>query len=546
MSRLRFSSHLTAAAGLVGLLGASLSGCGGGGSTPITTNPTLPTPGTTPFVNSRQATAAACTANPHQSGRARWTVLVYMNAANNLQPDSLFNVAQMASVGSDGTNLNIVIQWKQSAVCNYFSSVNSCGQTSFVGTHRYYLLQHSQADVNAISNGNTASLEDSSERLPDPTTNTLHDNPNDATTPLTSDMGAYQTLQNFVQWGATHYPADHLAVVVWDHGSGALSVVNRAVKGALSNQKGVSSRVVPGSALGGLLNGAAQNRLTSGAAGRFVPLPGKLKVTTRGLSEDCNTGNQIDTTQLPLGLASPPQPVDMLIIDCSLQCTTEVAYQVRSAARVMVGSEESPPGTGYPYDVWLNDVKVNGSQGQGPCAVGADLINQDLAVYAAGGSENAYQNNNVTQAMIDLSEMSNVATAVNVLGNNLVTTFNTAGSLIAAARANAHQFEFPEFKDLYHFANLIQASSGVPSTLATAAYNVQYAMTNTTSGAVLMSAHGASGEAQASGLSIYLPDPGVASSVDYTTGYDPAYNNLALATAAPGWVSFLQAEAPSQ
>ena len=55
---------------------------------------------------------AVCAANAHASGRTRWTVLVYINAANNLQPDSLLNVAQMASVGSD-SNVNIVVQWKQ-------------------------------------------------------------------------------------------------------------------------------------------------------------------------------------------------------------------------------------------------------------------------------------------------------------------------------------------------------------------------------------------------------------------------------------------------
>src|SRR5579884_400058 len=137
--------RLAAFAGLVGILGASLSGCGGSGGSNVSTG---------------GGSRAACAVNTHQSGRARWTVLVYMNAANNLQPDSLLNVGQMASVGSDGTNLNIVIQWKQANNCPYFSSVNNCGNPSFVGTHRYYILHHSAADVAAIENGNTSSLED--------------------------------------------------------------------------------------------------------------------------------------------------------------------------------------------------------------------------------------------------------------------------------------------------------------------------------------------------------------------------------------------------
>src|SRR5690349_14641057 len=153
-------------AGLIGVLGASLSGCGGGSGGNHTPPPNLPAPGTTPFTNSTQSSRAACQANAHQNGRTRWTILVYINAANNLQPDSLLNVAQLASVGSD-SNVNIVVQWKQASNCPYFSSVNDCGNTSFVGTRRYYILPHNQTDVTNIQNGNTSSLEDAQERLPD-------------------------------------------------------------------------------------------------------------------------------------------------------------------------------------------------------------------------------------------------------------------------------------------------------------------------------------------------------------------------------------------
>ncbi|HZP85023.1 MAG TPA: hypothetical protein VFB21_25520, partial [Chthonomonadaceae bacterium] len=101
MSSLIPLRRLSVLAGLVGILGASLSGCGGGGGGGGG-NPG-PGPGTG---------RAACTQNAHQAGRPFWTILVFMNAANNLQPDSLLNIAQMASVGSDA-NINIVVQWKQ-------------------------------------------------------------------------------------------------------------------------------------------------------------------------------------------------------------------------------------------------------------------------------------------------------------------------------------------------------------------------------------------------------------------------------------------------
>jgi len=476
--RFKFSRFSTLV-GVLGLVSASLSGCGGGGSSgggggPIPSG--LPAPGTSPYTSSRQATAAACQPNPHQSGRARWTVLVYINAANNLQPDSLLNVGQMASVGSDGTNLNIVIQWKQANNCPYFSSVNNCGNPSFVGTHRYYILHHSAADVAAIENGNTSSLEDPQERLPDPSTNVNG----------TSDMGDWHVLANFIQWGATNYPSDHLAVVIWDHGSGALPVLNRS-------------------------------------AGR--------KAVTRAVSQDANTGNQITTQQLAQALAASPRPIDDLIVDCSLQCTAEVAYQVRSVARVMVASEESPPGTGYPYDTWLQAIKNGG--GTNPCDMGNILIQDTLSTYASPSYTD------ITQAMVDLSQMGNVAQAINAFGGSLLQHVNDQANLIYNARLNAQYFEFPEYRDLYDFADLIRTSPGVPTDLAQAAFNVENALYGP-SGAILAFGHGSANEAKASGMSIYLPGPQDPSSVDDSVGYDPVYNGLALAQDAPNWPQFLQ------
>ncbi len=463
-------------AGMAGLL---LSGCGGGSSSSTGagggTGGRLVSPGTTPFTNVSLSSRAACQANPHVAGHARWTVLVYINAANNLQPDSLLNVGQMASVGSDGTNLNIVIQWKQANVCPYFSTVNACGNPSFVGTHRYYLLPHSAADVTSIENGNTSSLEDAAERLPDPSTNVNG----------TSDMGDWNTLANFIQWGVQHYPCDHLAVVVWDHGSGALPVLNRS-------------------------------------AGR-VP-------ATRAVSQDANTGNQITTQQLAQALAASPQKVDLLAIDCSLQCTAEVAYQVRNTARVMVASEESPPGAGYPYDTWLNDLKNGGAN---PCAAGESLLTDTVNNYPGYA--------NITQSMIDLSQMGNVAQAVNSFGASLLSHVSDQTSLIYNARFNAQYFEFPEYKDLYDFADLIRTSSGVPADLQNAAYNVENSLTGT-NGAVMAFVHGTGGDTLSSGMSIYLPGPSEPSSVDTSVGYDPVYSSLGLAQDAPQWPAFLQAE----
>jgi hypothetical protein len=113
--------------GVIGVMASALSGCGGSGGVIGAPNPgpnPTPSPGDADF-----STRAACTANPTTGTRPRWTVLVFINAANNLQPDSLTNLAQMASVGSDN-NVNIVVQWKQ-------ENCADCGTPTFEGTRRY-------------------------------------------------------------------------------------------------------------------------------------------------------------------------------------------------------------------------------------------------------------------------------------------------------------------------------------------------------------------------------------------------------------------------
>lgn len=146
VSRLQYGwQRVGVCLGIFGVIAASLSGCGGGtsgvGGSAGGSNLPPPTPG--PYTG-----RAACSANPHQNGRARWTILIYMQAANNLQPYSLENVAQMASVGSD-SNINIVLQWKQIPASKTINCPDC--NPSFYGVRRYLIHQHSQADINAIS-----------------------------------------------------------------------------------------------------------------------------------------------------------------------------------------------------------------------------------------------------------------------------------------------------------------------------------------------------------------------------------------------------------
>lgn len=419
--------RLSVTIGLFGIAGASLSGCGGGGSNPVVTPP---------------------------AGRAAWTVLVYMNAANNLQPDSITNIAQMLKVGSTA-DLNIIVQWKQAACFDCGTS----GTRTFVGTHRYR--------VPFDANGTVANIE--AGRLADP-------NPNG-----TVDMGSAATLKSFVEWGVQQYPATHVALVIWDHGSGWIPT-------------------------------RAANRLKPPA--------------TRAFSQDDDSGHEIQNWELA-GALSNVAPIDMIIFDASLEQMLENAYEVRASAKLMVGSEESPPGAGYPYDQWLGPLKQNATT-MTPLQVGQTIVNTFVANYPA--------ETDITQSILDLSKMQTTANALDAFARALLAHVNDQGAVIASARNNAQHYTPPydDNKDLFDFAARIAANS-TANDLKTAAQAMQTALTGA-NGSILLSAHGNFNQSGSNGLAIYIP-----SLANFTGFYQQQYTNLALGRTTQ-WDEFLAAQ----
>jgi hypothetical protein len=281
-------------------------------------------------------------------------------------------------------------------------------------------------------------------------------------------MGDWRVLRDFVRWGAQNYPADHLAVVLWNHGSGW-----RPTRSARS----------------------------------------------RAVSQDDHTGNEILNEEIPQALTGTAQPIDALLFDASLMQMMEVAYEVRNTARIMVGSEESPPGAGYPYSDWLTSLK---QAGRNPCELGSSVVTDFIAAYP--------NNTNITQSIIDLSKMDALATRLNTFASALRQNINTQATVIQNAREQAHSYDYVDNKDLFHYAELIRAST-TNATLRQAAADLQVALTGK-GGAVMMSQRGRFNQENSNGMAIYVPRPG---------SYLQSYNLLALSRATL-WDEFLQGQ----
>jgi carboxypeptidase D len=112
-----------------------------------------------------------------------WTVLVYLDGDNNLDPFGVLNVNQMEQVGST-SDLNIVVQYDRAS------------SSSWTETRRARIVQDS----------NTSTM-------------TSFTAPN-YTSMGEVNMGLPSSLTAFIQWGVATYPADHYLLDLWDHGSG--------------------------------------------------------------------------------------------------------------------------------------------------------------------------------------------------------------------------------------------------------------------------------------------------------------------------------------
>ena len=115
----------------------------------------------------------------------KWTVMVFVNAKNNLEEYGLLDVNEMEKIGSDD-NISIVAELGR--IAGY-----STADGDWKGSRRYLI----QKDADAAAITSPVVME-----IPK------------------ADMGSWQYLADFTKWAMTNYPAQNYALVVWNHGSG--------------------------------------------------------------------------------------------------------------------------------------------------------------------------------------------------------------------------------------------------------------------------------------------------------------------------------------
>ena len=268
------------------------------------------------------------------------------------------------------------------------------------------------------------------------------------------DMGDWRELADFLAWGKANYPAKRYLLVVWNHGNGW--------KGKAAGAR------------------------------------------ARGISFDDETGNYISTPELAK-VFEAAGPVDVLAFDACLMQTVEVAYEVRRHAGIVVGSEETEPGEGYPYDAVLG--ALNASPAMTPEELGRTIV----AAYR-DRNESLYMD--TTQSAVRAAALDGLRRRV----DEFVRAARASGDAVAVKRAflQAHGFYEIDQKDMSDLLRLVEEGASAPALKSAAAEARRWLERE------VVAAYGVSGyqHRPARGLAVYAPP---------RYAYDDGYSALAWA-----------------
>jgi len=344
---------------------------------------------------------------PPNTNLSEWTVMVYLDADNDLESAGINDINEMEMVGST-TDVNIVVQADR--IPGYDIS-----NSDWTNTRRYYITQDSDPmEINSQFN-------DLGEL----------------------NMGDPQTLIDFTSWAVANYPAKKYLLVIWNHGGGFRSPAYTAKDIAWDDTSG----------------------------GDRITMP-ELEYALSAIS------------------AQMGKKIDIIGMDACLMAMTEVAYQIKDYADILVASEESEPGDGWPYDTILAQLVSNPLMS--PVQLAVDIV--DRYIYS-------YPSYDVTQSAIDLIYIDTLATQLSDLALAIMSDTLTPKDVYINAAYSSQYYGDPDFIDLYDFCSKVLIYS-YNVQVKSIALSIQQTLINSV---VINSNYNGWSVRGSMGLSIYFP-----------------------------------------
>ena len=255
------------------------------------------------------------------------------------------------------------------------------------------------------------------------------------------NMGDPQTLIDFTDWATINYPANKYLLVIWNHGGGFRS----------------------------------------------------LSLTKDIAWDDTSGGDKITMPELEYALSAintqMGKKIDIVGMDACFMAMTEVAYQIKDYADILVTSEESEPFDGWPYDTILGELVGNPPISSEQLAV--DIVDKYIFSYPYG---------NVTQSAIDLSYMDTLTSQLSNLALAIMDDSLTLKSKYILASVNSQYYKDPDFIGLYDFCNQLLTYSN-----SLEVKNIALDIQQTLNYVVIKSGYNGGSVSGSKGLSIYFP-----------------------------------------
>jgi hypothetical protein len=328
---------------------------------------------------------------------ATWTVLHYSAADNNLEKALVGDIDEMELGHQGSRNVNVLVQ---------------LDKESEPGRWRYRIEPDS-------TDGEITS-------------------PLLEYTDVEPDSGDWRELSEFGRWGVTCYPAENYVMIVSGHGGGwtstddaALPIEDRASH-MRAGRQGESLRMIA----------PDDSNYSEIYVDQLVQALGEIRGATRR--------------------ATDPDYLNRLVMygsDACLMGTIEVAYDLRNAVTYVVGSEETEPNDGWPYNVLIRELTQRPSYyAVRPHLLATTIVDAYGRSYAPGGAaKDAAQ---VTLAAVDTSALIRARNRVAKIAELLLGLMEVDPELrgtIADVRQRSYSFG-DDYTDLGLFVTLLQQS----------------------------------------------------------------------------------------
>lgn len=301
-----------------------------------------------------------------------WTVMVYMAADNNLAVQGILDIDEMEAAGQD-PEVQVLVQAEFSPTqLTFYGCDASCFNRPNFNTFRYALTgaqpQTEGPDGETLDIGNR-------------------------------DMTQAGELTDFVSWAKQTAPAEHYALVLWNHGGGYAGL----------------------------------------------------------LQDETSAGSQLMSIGSLPGALSPVGPIDIIDFDMCLMAGYETLRTIQDVAGYAVFSEEVVPGSGNPYQEWLDGIQDQAAED--PATVAAALVDAFHDAYQG-------ERSSTTRSAYSLTEYAAFETALDALADLLRTDLASFQSAIHGALQGAQKYDYVELTDLITFLDSLRVRIDDPALLA--------------------------------------------------------------------------------